>query len=82
MPPDIREQVRAALKARPGLSLTRLASLAGIHASTLSTWLNQRQKRRLGDQQLDRIAAALGARWRLVVNPERNVHARPTQKDQ
>jgi len=42
------------------------ATAAEIAASTLYEWLAGKRKRRLGDEQLDRLADTLGAEWRLI----------------
>jgi hypothetical protein len=44
-----------------------IAAATGIAHSTLFDWIHGRRGRRLGDQQLDTLALALGAQWRLVV---------------
>ena len=59
----IHDQLAPAIRAA---GIRRTASAAGVAHSTLAEWLGGRRARRLGDEQLDRIAAALGARWTLT----------------
>ena len=63
----IREQLIGKIRY---IGLTEMSRRTGIHLSVLSRWITDdfgeglsATKRRLGDDQLDRIALALDAEW-------------------
>ncbi len=68
----IRRQIEERLLARRG-DLSRVAKAAGISTTALSEWRADLRNRRLGDEQLDRLAQACGYAWVLApVQPTRD----------
>ena len=61
----IRNQIMEKLLDRRG-ECYRLACETGIDASTIWEWAHRKRGRRLGDEQLDALAAARGMVWMLV----------------
>ena len=49
------------------VGVNEIARRTGIHAASISRWLNGAKNTRLGDEQLDAIASVLGTKWTLTI---------------
>ena len=71
MPKTIRDQVAAEID-RIGMSRSELARRVGVSKAQMIQWLNAtageegRDRRKMKDNDVEKIAAVLGMEWRLI----------------